>query len=99
MSFAVSGIEQPAVEIGWRLRASYWGQGLATEGAHAALQYAREICKLRQVVAITAPANLPSRRVMEKIGLTYRPELDFNNPRMPEGHPLRTHVLYSAMLA
>ncbi len=28
----------PAVEMGWRLARAYWGRGLATEGAHLALQ-------------------------------------------------------------
>jgi len=40
------------------------------------------------------PANLASRRVMEKIGMTRAPEDDFDHPRLPEGHPLRRHVLY-----
>jgi len=42
------------------------------------------------------PANLPSRRVMEKIGMTRHPADDFDHPRVPEGHPLRRHVLYRA---
>jgi RimJ/RimL family protein N-acetyltransferase len=33
-------------------------------------------------------------RVMEHIGMTYSPEEDFDHPLIPEGHPLRRHVLY-----
>jgi RimJ/RimL family protein N-acetyltransferase len=82
----------PCVEIGWRLAAEYWNQGLATEGANAVLRLAFEEAGLREVVSFTVPANLRSRRVMEKLGMTYSG--DFEHPRLPEGHPLRRHVLY-----
>ncbi len=82
----------PCVEIGWRLSAAHWNQGLATEGARAVLRYAFETLGLEEVVSFTVPANRPSRRVMEKLGMTY--ERDFNHPKLPEGHPLRRHVLY-----
>jgi RimJ/RimL family protein N-acetyltransferase len=96
MSFAVPGLAQPAVEIGWRLAARYWGQGLATEGARAVLEYGFETVRLREVVAITVPANTRSRRVMEKIGMRPIPGLNFAHPRIAEGHPLQAHVLYMA---
>ncbi|SRR5713226_7861500 len=35
-----------------------------------------------------------SRRVMEKLGMTHNPVDDFDHPRLPDGHPLRRHVLY-----
>jgi hypothetical protein len=31
---------------------------------------------------------------MEKLGMTYNPKDDFEHPKLPEGHPLRPHVLY-----
>lgn len=68
MSFALPSITSPTFEIGWRLTPEVWGQGLATEGARAALQFAFERQNLSEVVAITVPMNLPSRRVMEKLG-------------------------------
>jgi len=84
----------PCVEIGWRLAAAYWGRGLATEGARAVVQNAFESLNLDALVAYTVPANLRSRRVMEKIGMTHDPRDDFDHPNLPEGHPLRRHVLY-----
>ncbi len=84
----------PAVEIGWRLAFEYWGHGLATEGARAAVQYAFGELGLESLVSFTVPGNLRSRRVMEKIGMTHDPCVDFDHPRLPEGHPLRRHVLY-----
>lgn len=95
MNFAIPSVAQPAVEVGWRLAHAYWGRGLATEGARGVLNYASEVVKLPQVVAITVPANVRSRRVMEKIGMKHHAELDFDHPRIPEGHPLRRHVLYA----
>jgi 3-dehydroquinate dehydratase/shikimate dehydrogenase len=96
MSFAVPGLSQPAVEIGWRLGATFWGRGLASEGASAVLEHAFEVAGLDRVVAITVPANLRSLRVMEKIGMRHCPELEFAHPSLAEGSPLRQHVLYMA---
>jgi RimJ/RimL family protein N-acetyltransferase len=84
----------PCVEIGWRLAAKYWGQGLATEGAQAALAFGFEELGLAEIMSFTVPQNWRSRRVMEKIGMTHEPGGDFDHPALPEGHRLRRHVLY-----
>jgi RimJ/RimL family protein N-acetyltransferase len=60
----------PCVEIGWRLAAAHWNRGLATEGARRCLRYAFQELALPEVVAFTVPANLRSRRVMEKLGMS-----------------------------
>jgi len=84
----------PAVEIAWRLSADYWGRGLATEGALAVLQHAFHSLNLASLVSFTVPANLRSRRVMEKLGMTHDPADDFDHPLLPPGDALRRHVLY-----
>jgi RimJ/RimL family protein N-acetyltransferase len=84
----------PCVEIGWRLSAEHWGQGLATEGARAMVHHAFEALKLDALVSFTVPANMRSRRVMEKIGMTRDPAEDFDHPKLAPGDPLRRHVLY-----
>jgi RimJ/RimL family protein N-acetyltransferase len=84
----------PCVEIGWRLAADQWGQGLATEGAGAFIPYAFSVIGLEALVSMTVPANVRSRRVMEKLGMVHNPADDFDHPNLPEGHPLRHHVLY-----
>lgn len=84
----------PCVEIGWRLAAAFWNRGLATEGARAAATHAFENLNLDELVSFTTEENTPSRRVMEKIGMGHDPAEDFDHPRLPEGHPLRRHVLY-----
>ncbi len=94
MTFSIPQLPEPAVEIGWRLGSDWWGQGYATEAARAVSDYAFGVIELPRLVSITVPANLRSRHVMEKVGMLRRPELDFSHPRIAEGHPLRSHVLY-----
>ena len=84
----------PSVEIGWRLARHAWGRGYAPEAALAVLDHAFDVLGLGEVVSFTAVDNRPSRRVMEKIGMTRDPADDFDHPNVPEGHPLRRHVLY-----
>lgn len=84
----------PAVEIGWRFNVAYWRQGYALEAARAALEFAFEQLQLEEVVAFTVPANLPSRGLMQRLGMIRDEAGDFEHPRLPEGHALRPHVLY-----
>jgi RimJ/RimL family protein N-acetyltransferase len=84
----------PCVEIGWRLGAEHWNRGYATEGARAALEFGFRSLQLEEIVSFTVPANVRSRRVMEKLGMTHSPGDEFDHPVLPEGHPLRRHVLY-----
>lgn len=84
----------PCVEIGWRLAVQHWGKGYATEGALAVLDYAFTSLQLREVVSFATKENMASRRVMEKIGMIHDEGGDFVHPNLPEGHPLRPHVLY-----
>lgn len=82
------------VEIGWRIRSEHWGHGYAPEAATAVLADAFGRCGLDEVISFTAVTNTRSRRVMDKIGLRRDPDGDFEHPSIPEGDPLRPHVLY-----
>lgn len=84
----------PAVEIGWRLARSAWGQGFATEAAHAVLEVAFGELGLADVVSFTAVGNVRSRNVMERLGMRRDGEGDFDHPRVPADSPVRRHVLY-----
>jgi len=64
-------------EIGWWLARSYWGRGLATEAARAALRDAFERVCLERVISVAMVENSASRRIMEKLGL--RPESEFES--------------------
>ena len=95
VGFDVPSYEAPySVELGWRLGVEHWGQGLATEGAQAAVGYGFQTLGFPEIVATTVPANTRSRRVMEKLGMTHDSADDFDHPLLPERHPLRRHVLY-----
>ncbi len=82
----------PAVEVAWRLNRPYWGQGYATEAAQAAIEDGFRRIGLGQIVAMTALQNVASARVMERVGMTR--SMEFDHPTIPQGSPLRRHVLY-----
>jgi RimJ/RimL family protein N-acetyltransferase len=84
----------PAVEIGWRLAHARWGQGYASEAARASLRFGFLELGLDEIVSFTVTANHRSRAVMERIGMHRAAVDDFDHPRIPEGNPLRRHLLY-----
>lgn len=84
----------PAVEVAWRLIRRFWGRGIAFDAARAALDDGFTRVGLTEVVAITTPPNRRSWRLMERLGMVRDLAGDFDHPRVPEGHPLRRHVLY-----
>lgn len=84
----------PAVEVGWRVSRSFWGQGYATEAGAASIQFGFRELGLGEIVANTVAGNTNSRRVMEKLGMSHNAKDDFDHPRISEGHPLRRQVLY-----
>ncbi|MFF3543270.1 GNAT family N-acetyltransferase [Streptomyces platensis] len=59
----------PAVEVGWRLGRSHWGQGLATEAARAAVRFGLEDRGLERIVSIAQVGNDASERIMAKLGM------------------------------
>lgn len=82
----------PLVEVGWRLSPHWWGMGLASEAARAALAYGFDVVGLDEIVSFTVPANEPSWRVMERIGMTRSQE--FDHPRAAPTDWWRRHLLY-----
>jgi ribosomal-protein-alanine N-acetyltransferase len=50
--------------------------------------------RLDEIVAVTVPANIRSQQVMRRLGMTYSAADDFDHPRLPQGDPLRRHVLF-----
>jgi RimJ/RimL family protein N-acetyltransferase len=84
----------PLPEIGWRFAQPAWGHGYATEAATEALRWGFEDRGFPEIVSVTTVGNERSQAVMRRIGLTRDPADDFLHPNLPEGHPLRPHVLY-----
>ena len=87
------------VEFVWRLSFDAWGQGYASEAAEAVMADGFGRVKLQDILAYTAATNLRSQSVMRRIGMSRRPDLDFDHPALAEDHPLRPHVVYSASAA
>ncbi len=84
----------PAFEVGWRLARSSWGHGYASEAALRCLRFAFEDLDREEVVSFTARSNDRSQKVMQRIGMMRDADGDFGHPSLPEGHPIRPHVLY-----
>jgi ribosomal-protein-alanine N-acetyltransferase len=63
--------ESPEVEILYALDPPYWGRGVATEAARAALRHGFETTGLDRIVAVARPEHHASHRVMEKLGMAY----------------------------
>jgi RimJ/RimL family protein N-acetyltransferase len=64
-------LQSSEVEIGWLLLPSAWGQGYATEAAGALLEEGFRRLELDRIVARYQPANTPSGRIMEKLGMNF----------------------------
>jgi RimJ/RimL family protein N-acetyltransferase len=84
----------PAVEIGWRIARKYWGQGLATEAARAALRFGFQEVQATELVAHAGIGNTRSHRVMARLGMAHNSADDFDRPGAAEGEPLRRQVLF-----
>jgi [ribosomal protein S5]-alanine N-acetyltransferase len=63
--------ETGETEIGYALVRDFRGRGYASEASEAFLIYGFETLNLKEIVAVTRPENRASRRVMERLGMTY----------------------------
>ncbi|GGZ16360.1 N-acetyltransferase [Streptomyces inusitatus] len=79
----------PAVEISWRLGRQFWGQGYASEAAHATLEFALQDRGLDRVVAISRLGDEASENVMNKLGMS----LDHETRHPVHGHSLTVHSI------
>ena len=82
------------LEIGWRLASDCWGQSFAREAAEATLAWIAENHPGQPVFAITSVGNDRSRGLMERLGMRYRDDMDFDHPALAEDSSLRPHVTY-----
>jgi RimJ/RimL family protein N-acetyltransferase len=89
-----------APEIGWSLRADCWGHGYATEAAAGLLDAMFERWGHAAVYSQTSEANQRSWRVMERLGLTRLPHLDYIDPLYPpEENPTKIYGITRAQWA
>ncbi len=90
-----SAMQRPGdIEIGWLFGRDYWGRGYATEAARAWLDHAFGPLGLPELVSLTQAGNIASQRVMQKLGMQRDPQLDFEDPTVPQGHWQRPHAIY-----
>lgn len=82
-----------AVEIGWILDRQFWRLGYAREASLAWFAHGWSI-GLGEIVGYTSAINLPSRALMEALGMSRDPADDFADPTVPAESPLSPHVLY-----
>lgn len=59
------------VDIGFAFLPGFWRQGYAFEAASAVMSHARNVCGLQRLVAIAAPGNAASVKLLERLGLTF----------------------------
>lgn len=80
-------------EVGWLVREDRWRRGYAEEAMRAVLDWAFGRVGAPHVVALTSHNNIASWKLMEKLGMQRRADLDFEDPSYrPED---QTTILYS----
>ncbi len=84
----------PCTEIGWRLLPAFWGKGVAIAAAKICLEVGFTRLDLSEIVSFTAQTNLPSQKLMQRLGMVCDPADDFDHPRLASDSPLLRHVLY-----
>ncbi|MCI0382428.1 MAG: GNAT family N-acetyltransferase [Chlamydiae bacterium] len=83
----VDGNEE--VEVGYLFVRKFWNRGLATEAAKDTVEYAKKKLKLKRIISLIRPENIPSKRVAEKNGLIPEKEV------MHKGY---RHIVYAKEL-
>ncbi|MBV1866311.1 MAG: GNAT family N-acetyltransferase [Marinosulfonomonas sp.] len=84
----------PCTEIGWRLTPSVWGKGYASEAALAWISHGFTALGIDKIYSYTPRLNLPSEKVMRRIGMRRAEALDFDHPVIPDGDALKPMVVY-----
>jgi RimJ/RimL family protein N-acetyltransferase len=79
----------PCVEIGWRFGRAYWGRGLATEAARAAMGFAFTAAGLDRLVGIHVVGNEASARIMARLGMRF----DRETTEIVHRRPVRVYAI------
>lgn len=87
-------INEVTAEIGYSLLPGYWGKFYATEIAGYFIERANKLSEINEVIAIVNPANIASKKLLEKHGFTWA-ETGFLNEQPTEIHKLKLHKIKS----
>lgn len=82
-------VEDNEIDLGYRFKKDFWGQGYATEAAYASVKYGFEKLNLKRIVGRADPENIASCIVLEKCGLAFISEEEV------DGHPVNTYEIYN----
>ena len=82
-------------EIGWRIAEAAWRQGYAREAAEATLAWTWANTAAPSVAAWTTIGNATSWRLMERLGMSRQPELDFRHPARAPDDPQGALIVYT----
>lgn len=89
-------VKEGEIALGYRLKREKWGKGYATEISRSLIEKGFSEWGVEKVVAWALAANIPSRRVMEKVGLKLTKDFSFKESQLPFfSEPERKAVLYS----
>ena len=83
------------LEIGWRVGERWWGQGIAKEAAAASLAWGWANRPEPRIAAWTGAANTPSWGLMLRLGMSRRPELDYQHPLYADADPIGAMIVYA----
>ena len=86
-------ISPEEMELGYRLKRSVWGRGLATEGSRALVAKAFNEWGYSKVCARALAGNRASRRVMEKAGLTFEADFYYGEDVLPGWSEAERHAV------
>ncbi len=83
------------MEVGWRLRTSAWGKGVAKEAAIASLDLAFGRFQAPTVVAPTSRGNHASQGLMKRLGMVRRTDLDYIDTRFLDDGDINPQIVHS----
>jgi RimJ/RimL family protein N-acetyltransferase len=83
------------LEIGWRIGERWWGQGIAREAAEASIAWGWARTTRPRIAAWTSRGNMRSWGLMERLGMTHRPALDFTHPSFAPDDPVGAMIVYT----
>jgi RimJ/RimL family protein N-acetyltransferase len=83
------------LEVGWRIGEPWWRRGIAYEAAAASIAWGWANTADTEIIAYTSPGNEPSWRLMAKLGMRRRADLDFRHPRFAKDDALGEMIVYS----
>ena len=69
--------ETGEVEVGYLLSKKFWGQGYATEGAQASIEYGFQHFKFDEIIGLTHPENTASQNVLKKCGMSFTHQAEY----------------------